>query len=700
MKIITLDFETAWSSKEYTLSKTGPIKYIRDQRFHALMMGVCIDQNPVMVFDHADIPAALQSLELHKQDRMVVGHNLNGFDALILSEIYNVHPAWLLDTMVMMRWTGISRVIGESHSALTKFLGTGEKWVGTVLSDGKWRKWDFTPDEWTRFRQYCGDDVEQCRDNFYKMINYMAPDAVKFATLTARMATEPVFQLDGELLDQYLKELDQETDNAMTNLCHMFSFRSKEDFLKAIRSPSIFPAMLRQLGVEPPVKFSATKTATARVKLETELGLLSNRIRNHDENVRWNEVQSILSDPDNYAQYTPAMSKTDLEFLDLQEHYDPRVALLVQTRLEQNSSILRSRAERFKALSLSGKPMPIMLSAYKAHTSRYTAGNEGTSDGLNMQNLNKRDKNKQTLRRSIKVPSGMKLVAVDSSQIEARLLAYVAGQNDLLETFRAKGDPYSELAEKVFNVPWKDIKAGAKAHDPRMEKYRFVGKTGILSAGYQVGKKKFSDTLLRGGAKLHDDLEKHHEMAFHAHYIYRESNPAIVAFWARAQQVLDHMYQGGAGAFGGPNDNIFQYNSVNSISEIARAPSVTMPTGYSLRYPDLHPEMNDKGKAQLYYSRQRGSRAVKTKIYGGAFTENLIQGLSFQLLMWQAVRAWDESGIRMVSNNHDCWMTVVPAAEADKTLELMMHHMSQVPEWLPGFPVACEGDIGDDFTIA
>lgn len=114
MKIITLDFETAWSSKEYTLSKTGPIEYIRDQRFHALMMGVCIDQNPVMVFDHADIPAALQSLELHKQDRMVVGHNLNGFDALILSEIYNVHPAWLLDTMVMMRWTGISRVIGLS----------------------------------------------------------------------------------------------------------------------------------------------------------------------------------------------------------------------------------------------------------------------------------------------------------------------------------------------------------------------------------------------------------------------------------------------------------------------------------------------------------------------------------------------------------------------------------------------------------
>lgn len=1008
MKIITLDFETAYSSKEYTLSKMGPIEYIRDPRFHALMLGVCIDNNPVQVLDHEHIPALLASLELHKSDRMVVGHNLNGFDALILSEIYNVRPAWMCDTMVMMRWVGLSRVIGESHSALTKFLGTGEKWAGTVLSDGKYRKEDFTPEEWQRFREYCADDVSQCRDNFYKMINHMTPDAIKFATLTAKMATEPVFQLDGPLLNQYLVELEKETENAMNNICHMFKFNSREEFLKAIRSPSVFSEMLKQLGVEPPVKYSAAKTATEKARLEAEYK------RTGDE-----KIAQTLSDSDNYAQYTPAMSKTDLDFTDLQNHPDPRVALLVQTRLENNSSILKSRAERFKALSLSGKPMPVMLSAFKAHTSRYTAGNEGMSDGLNMQNLNKRDKSKQTLRKAIKLPPGMKLVAADASQIEARINAYLSNETELLEGFRRKEDVYSQLGEKIFNRSWQDIRAGDKAGDPVSKMQRFVSKTGILSAGYGVSALKFSNTLLRAGVKMHSDLDKHHELAKNAHNIYRLSNANIVAFWNRCQQVLEHMYQGGSGSFGGPQDNIFTYGTMTIVDSGMNVPTIKTPTGFTLRYPNLRPEIEEgRNRPQFYYDRMRGRNAVKTRIYGAALVENCIaegvpvltnngwkpiqdiekedlvydgvdfvthsgvsykgdqeiitslgmtpnhevltyegwtaaedlrisgreasqlqrpdwsnvrkvlsniprvffegslvlaramsvwrkgysqwevfiqgnkrglgthvqrvptqksgrsftysrdvkyaliqrlaqhetplrlsklssipplrwawykllsaveyirgilqrygsvissqqevcagsnrqqwellprelsmdflqseraeqrwnlsgsrcfvlmqsnwdrsyydlqpnktgvadrnvryspelqkfkikadgkanvydilncgprrrfvimspsgpmivhnccQSLSFCLLTWQACKMWSESGIRVVSNNHDCWMTVVPENEADKTLELMIHHMTQVPEWLTGFPIAAEGDIADDFTIA
>ncbi len=165
-------------------------------------------------------------------------------------------------------------------------------------------------------------------------------------------------------------------------------------------------------------------------------------------------------------------------------------------------------------------------------------------------------------------------------------------------------------------------------------------------------------------------------------------------------RVIEHLYQGGTGKFGGPSDNIFWYGKKQIINQGDMIPCIQMPTGYCLWYPNLRPETDEKGRAQFYYDRRRRSSAVKTKLYGGALTENIIQSLSFQLLMWQAVSMWDTSGIIVKGNNHDCWYTVVPYQEADKTLERMVYHMSQIPEWLPGFPVACEGDIGDDFTIA
>lgn len=696
MKFVFIDFETYYSSKDYTLTKMGPLEYIRDPRFHALMMGICVDDGPVHVFEHDDIPTALKALELCKKDRCVVGHNLNGFDALILSEIYGVRPAWMLDTMVMMRWTGLSRIMCESHAALTEFLGSGTKWEGTVLSDGKKRKGDFTFYEWERFKQYCADDVSQCRDNAFKLMPYITSDVVTFSTLTARMATEPMLLLDKHMLEQHLLELEAETETARKNIYDLFKFNTAEEFLKGIRSPITFPNMLRTLMVEPPMKFSAAKTATYKAKLEAERDMLRS---NQANLVRLAELDGILSDPDSYAQYTPALSKNDLGFLDLRDHPDPKVSLLVNTRLEQNSSIVQSRTRQMLKFA-DGRPTPIFLSAYKAHTSRYTAGNEGVSDKMNYQNFSKRDKKKAVLRKAIKVPAGYKLVAVDASQIEARINAYISNEVELLEGFRRGEDVYSQLGEKIFNRPWTDIRDGAKAGDPVSSMQRFVSKTGILSCGYGVSHKKFSDTLLRAGVKMHSDIDRHHELAKHAHEIYRLSNANIVRFWRRCQEVIEHMYIGGHGQFGGPNDDLFTYGTMPIAGSRVAVPSISIPTGYALRYPNLRVDYEEgKSKPQFFYDRQKGRNKVKTRIYGAALVENCCQMLSFQLLSMQAIAMFND-GIPIITNNHDCWVSVVPEGRAQYTLERMIYHMTQVPDWMNGFPIAAEGDIADDFSIA
>lgn len=687
MRIVALDFESYFSTKDgYTLTKIGPISYIRDSRFSAQLMSYIVTDASTMTYDrvrvaeHDNIPAVLAALKLDAPDVVTVAHNGNGFDFLILSEIYHVVPRIAIDTMCMERWTGVSRIQNESLKSMAKFFQCGEKVEGTLISDG--RKWpeDFTPDERTAFIQYCRNDTEQCFLSFKAMLTFVTADALLFSSITAKMACNPVLRLDDDMLTAYLNELSDKVTKARNDINKMFMFKSDEDFLKAIRSSASFVKMLELLGRKPPMKYSVAKSETKRKKLEAE-------------------GKTNLSEED-YAVYTPALAKSDLDFVAMASDADERVALLVRTRLENNSSIQRSRAETFHALAKSGRPMPVMLNAFKAHTSRYTAGNsEGSSDKLNLQNLSKRDPSQLTLRKAVQAPEGMSLVACDSSQIEARILAYVANETELVDAFRRGADPYADLAEKIFQIPSEKIHKGAKSGDKKLKAYRNVGKVGILSAGYGVGWRRYADTLLRQGVRLSSDIDQHYEMAHHAHNVYRASNPNIVAFWDTCQTVIKALYLGYSGEFGGPNDNIFQY-SVAPICGRDDVPTIIGPNKYTLRYFKLSCEVSEKNnREEYYYTRVKGKSELKTKIYGGALAENLCQYLAFALLQWQACRM-TEQGIRLIANIHDSFLAICPEDEAEHTKSVMESCMSSVPDWLGDFPVACEAEIGKDYCIA
>ena len=690
--LVVIDFETYWDSKTYTLSKMGPIEYVRNEKFTPQLCAFtlsngscCVDCS---VVEHERLRTTFENLDTH--DVAWCGHNMHGFDSLILSEFFDFHPQKIYDTIAMMRWTGLSRVCRESHAALTEFLGNGNKAAGTVVSDHKQWPDDFTPEERAFFIQYCKDDAGQCYQNAQAMLPYMTPDALRFMSITARMATEPSFVLDEDLLLEYLSDLDAAADKARQELMAMFSFQTNADMLAALRSADKFADMLRSLGVEPPLKESAAKTKTKREKLQLAADAGRPGAAEELEN-----MQPVM---------TYAFSKTDVDFVLMQDHPDPRVALLVRTRLQLNSSIDRSRAETLLKFARMHKPLPIMLGAWLAHTGRYSAGasaDAGTkTDKLQFQNLSKRDPSKRKLRQAIKVPKGKVVVACDSSQIEARGLAFVANEVGLLTQFREGRDPYSELAETIFGVPWQDIKSGAKSGDKKMKMYRNTGKTCVLSCGYGVGHHKYSNTLLRQGIHLHEDLDRHHELARYAHGIYRAAHPNIVAFWKTAENVLEAMLRGESGTFGGPNTDIYTFGimPVGPRTDLC-VPSVRFPSGYILRYPGLRAERNDRGKWQFVYDTYKGASKIPTHIYGGAFTNNLVQGLSFvDVIMYQGCRM-DEAGIKLACNIHDAWASVVPEEQGEYVKQQMLHYMSIVPPALNGLPVACEAEIGTTFEI-
>lgn len=686
-----LDFETYWDSKSYTLSKIGPVEYVRDERFAPQLLAVSRLDQPAAVDCYSTESGIAAALAAMRQDpqAVLIGHNLSGFDVLILSERYGWKPVHIWDTIGMANWTGVSRLVRKSHAAMTDFFGNGVKQAGTVVSDGKHWPHDFTHEEQQFFVQYCCDDARQCALNAGRMLPYMTADALQFMSITARMATEPVFVLDKQMLADYIDELEASVRQARAELLTLFHFPSEEAFLASIRSAPKFAVMLTSLGVVPPTKVSEAKTATRAKQFEAAIAAATSEADRQHWRERMERELPVM---------TYAFSKQDIDFLALCEHEDPRVRLLVETRLAQNSSIVLSRAKRFYTFACYDKPVPVMLSAFNAHTGRYTAGSAGdtASDRLQFQNLSKRDPGKAKLRQAIKAPAGCKVVACDSSQVEARCLAWVANETGLVAQFREGRDPYSELAGTIFGVPHADIHYGAKHGDKKMKQFRNVGKAAILSAGYQSGAAKFSDMLLRSGAKLSEDLEKHKEMAFHAHAVYRAAHPNIVAFWNTCSHVIAALAQGYAGKFGGPHNDLFEFGPM-TVCGVMDVPSIKLPSGFILRYPNLHCE-EIEGKAVYVYDTVKGSSTIKTKVYGGLLTNNCIQSFAFQILMWQACRM-DDRGIRLAANIHDSFATVVPEDKAEETAAIMLECMSTVPPWAPGLPIAAEFEIGTDFAI-
>ncbi|WP_286296502.1 DNA polymerase [Polynucleobacter sp. TUM22923] len=105
---------------------------------------------------------------------------------------------------------------------------------------------------------------------------------------------------------------------------------------------------------------------------------------------------------------------------------------------------------------------------HAAHTGRW-----GGADKINLQNLPSRGANGGKLKKAIMAPKGYLMIDADSAQIEARVLAWLAGQDDLTEAFKNGQDIYSIMASAIYGKEVSEI----------TKEERFVGKTTILGAG-------------------------------------------------------------------------------------------------------------------------------------------------------------------------------------------------------------------------
>jgi DNA polymerase len=501
MDIVTIDFETYWD-KDYSLSKMTTEAYIRDPRFEVIGVSVKLNDQEVDWYSGADPGGFLHALDY--SGKAILCHN-TAFDGAIMSWHYGIKPKLWLDTLSMARPLH-SMTVGGSLKALAAYYKLGDKGDEVMRTIGLRRK-DFTPEQMQAFAEYCIQDTNLTYRLFKKMARQFPQEELLVIDQTIRMYTEPKLVLDPVVLDAHMLAIHERKEKLLAKL------GGEEKAKKFLMSNNKFADLLRAFGVEPPMKTSPTT-----------------------------------------GKQTYAFAKNDTQFTGLLLHPNPAVRTVVEARLGTKSTIEETRTQRFLEIADRG-PIPIMLNYYGAHTGRFSGG-----DKVNLQNLPRGG----ALRKALAAPDGHMVVACDSSQIEARLVAYLAGQDDLVQSFREGRDVYSEFASDVYNRP---VSKADKVE-------RHVGKTCILGLGYGMGPPKFQHSLATGFISV--KVEDHEAQQIVS--LYRNKYHRIQAFWNRCNNALNALVAGERGEM----CDLIPFDAEGLI----------LPNGLRLQYPALRRTAN------------------------------------------------------------------------------------------------------------
>lgn len=603
--IITIDFETYYD-KEYSLSKITTEEYVRHKQFEVIGVSVKVDDGKTEWYSGPKEKVRFWLGKFKWSEALVLAQN-TAFDGAIMSWHFGIKPKGWLDTMCMGRaLNGVDA--SASLKALAERYEVGVKGDEVVAALGK-RRDDFTEEELDRYGSYCCNDVELTYAIFQKMMEKFPAKELKVIDVTLRMFIDPRLELDLPLLEQHLEDVIKKKEKLLE-----IAAANKEDLM----SNDKFAELLKQLGVEPPTKISARTGKEA-----------------------W------------------AFAKTDENFKELQEHPNLKVQALVAARLGNKTTLEETRTQRFIDIAGRGR-LPVPIKYYAAHTGRW-----GGDDKINLQNLPSRGQNAGKLKDSIKPPPGYVLIDADSSQIEARTVAWIAGQTDLVEAFGNGEDVYKIMASAIYGKDVADV----------TKEERFVGKTTILGAGYGMGAEKFQSQLKIFGVDIPVNECKR------IIDVYRQTYPKIPALWRQAQLCVNAILTRSATPFG----------AVDAVTFDATEKGFLLPSGLWQKYEGLQKVTDAEGKEQYEYKTRKGF----VKIYGGKVVENLCQAVARCVIAEQMVKV--SKKYKVVLTVHDAVACIVPLEETEQAAKYVESCMRWRPEWCQTLPLNCEVGYGESY---
>ena len=631
-----IDIETY---SDVDLQKCGVYAYTDSPAFEILLFAYAFDDEDVQVIDVAQGKSLPERVQKALTDDSIVKTAFNAaFERTCIARHYGLTlspAAWQCTAVqsAMLALPASLENVGEVLAIRQKKLKEGKDLVRyfsmpckpTKANGGRTRNMpEDAPDKWAQFKSYCVRDVEAEREIRYKLRNYPIPESEQL-----------LYQMDQEindrgiLVDQTLVEhavtCDTEYRQQITKRAYELSG------LENPNSPAQIKEWLSDRGVQVD---SLSKKAVAGLIEETDgevLEMLKLRLLMAKTSVKKYEAikRSVCSDGRVHGL---------LQFYGANRTGRWAGRLVQVQNLPQNHledlSLARDlvKAGDYETLDLLFDTVPGVLS--------------------------------ELIRTAFIPKPGCRFIVADFSAIEARVLAWLSGENWRLETFKEGGDIYCASASKMFGVPV--VKHGENGH------LRQKGKISELALGY--GGSTGALTAM-GALDMGIPEEELPELVSQ----WRTANPHITKFWwdvdAASKKAVKEKITVTCGNL------TFTYRSGMLF--------ITLPSGRRLSYVKPRLETNRFGRAAITYEGVGESKKwMRIETYGAKLTENIVQATARDLLA-QAMLRLRAAGYKIVMHVHDEAVCEVP--EGESSVEEVCRIMSETPAWAAGLPLNADG---------
>lgn len=664
--ILTIDLET-YSPQD--IGKVGAYRYAQDPDFEILLCSVAVDDYKVYLLDLKDprqeehlIANWCQLKEMLFDPRYTKRAWNAAFEWWCLSEHFHLtqqqREDWLEqweDSMVHAMYCGLPASLKEAGKALQLPEDKAKMREGAALiryfccpckptktNGGRTRNLpDHDPAKWEIFRQYNIRDVETERHIDNLLAPFTVPDFIwqqwrDDVRMNSRGIATDANLTSGALWcgQQYSAELFEEAQR-ITGLINP-------------SAPGQLKAWLRDNGLALPDMQKATvaealkqpqNPAVKRV-LEIRQGLGKSSLKKYDA------IQAATG-PDGRIRGT-------LQFYGA------------------------TRTGRWAGRLLQVQNLPRTYLKHQNEVRQLIKGKQ--VEALEMIYGDVNDVLSQMIRTALIPAPGSVFIDADFSAIEARLIAWEAREEWVLDVFRTTGKIYETTAARMFGIPVETIVKGHPNYS-----YRQRGKVATLALGYQGGVGAMRRMDVSGALKDLPD-EEIQDMVNR----WREQNPNIVQLWRTMEHAAKFVINSKRGCLAIPGVTFRM-----EASTTCPFPFMTMslPSGRKLYY--ANPSVGDDG--HIHYMEQTDRGWQDSETYGGKLTENLTQAIGRDCLEF-ALDNLKAAGFKVVFHIHDEVVIERQTNDPEADLYEVRRIMSQPAPWAKGLPLNAEGWVGDFFT--
>lgn len=636
MKVLSIDIETY---SDIDLGKMGVYKYVDSPNFKIILFAYSVDGAPVKIIDLKNGEKLPSDILACLEDETTLKTAFNAqFERVCINKFFGLTSKNWECTMVKAWSCGINGGLASVGAAIglnddEGKMKEGKQLIKLFCLPNKKAQLSLTGEEdWEKFKEYCKRDVEvelkikERLDKFYtpdwEWDLYTLDQKINDAGIKLDLdMVDSAIHIDDMILEEATKRYQDLTGldnpNSLKDIKHFIKEKSGKE-VKSITKGNLkdlikefvsFPEIKEVLEI----RALLSKTSTAKYRMMKEVALSDGRSRG------------------NIQHYGASRTGRWAGRL-IQVHNLPRNYL---RDLDTARKIIKS----------------------------------GDHEMLGMAYNNPPDILSQCLRTAIIPHDFCKFIVSDFSAIEARVIAWFAGEDWVLDVFRGDGKIYEATAARMFNVPLESIDKGS---DMRQR-----GKVATLALGYQGS----TGALVAMGAlkmrisenELGDIVSK-----------WREANKNIVNFWYETEKAVKKAIKDFTSVtFAGGKLRAFYSAGILFI---------TLPSGRRLAYakPELRPhDKFDFGDMIVFHERNSaGTSWIEQKTYGGKLVENIVQATARDILGFSML-ALDKANYNIVMHVHD--EVVIEIDEKRDDLDKVTDLMGREMDWAKGLPLRADG---------